>query len=186
MDVLIVVDMQKAVFDTPRLNSKLVIANINQIAETIRSNGGHVIYVKHNGVSEEGLARHSDGWALLDSIDVQPVDHIIEKSICDSFYSTPLTSILTKLSPEKIIVTGCATDFCVDTTIRSAVSLDFNDFVVSDGHTTSDRPHLDANAIIEHHNWMWANLITPRNPVTLLSTDDLLAIINEKTAEKKV
>ena len=186
MDVLIVVDMQKAVFDTPRLNSNSVIANINRIAETIRSNGGHVIYVKHNGVSEEGLARHSDGWALHDSIDVQPVDQIVEKSICDSFYCTPLSSILTKLSPEKVIVSGCATDFCVDTTIRSAVSLDFNVFVISDGHTTADRPHLGAKAIIEHHNWMWANLITPRKPITLLSTDDLLAKINAETAENKV
>ena len=37
----------------------------------------------------------------------------------------------------KLIFTGCATDFCVDTTIRSAVSYDFNVVVASDCNTTA-------------------------------------------------
>jgi hypothetical protein len=31
--------------------------------------------------------------------------------------------------------------------------------VVSDGHTVSDRPHLDAAAVIRHHHWVWSDLI---------------------------
>jgi len=35
--------------------------------------------------------------------------------------------------------------------------------VVSDAHTLSDRPHLDAPTVIRHHNWVWSNLITNRS-----------------------
>jgi nicotinamidase-related amidase len=61
------------------------------------------------------------------------------------------------------------------TTIRSAVSHNLNVVVVSDGHTTADRPHLDAQFIIGHHNWMWSTLITPNAPVVLVTAADLLA-----------
>ena len=51
--------------------------------------------------------------------------------------------------------TGSATDFCVDTTVRAAASRDYEVALIADGHTTRDRPHLEAAAIIQHHNWMW-------------------------------
>ena len=38
-----------------------------------------------------------------------------------------------------LLVTGCATDFCVDTTVRVAASRDYEIVVVADGHTTADR-----------------------------------------------
>lgn len=175
MDVLIVIDMQEALFRTPRFNSDEVIANINRIAGMVRNNGGHVIYIRHNGTADEGLAAQSAGWAILAALDVRAGDTLIDKTLCDAFYGTALSETLARLAPDRLIVTGCATDFCVDTTIRAAVSRDFRVVVAADGHTTADRPHLDARAIIAHHNWMWANLIAPGVPVTVTSTAELLA-----------
>jgi nicotinamidase-related amidase len=174
MDVLLVIDMQEAFFRTSRFKSDSVISHINDIAAAVRLNGGHVIYVQHNGSKEEGLFPHSEGWKILAVLDVQSVDIVIGKTTCDAFYDTDLFSTLAQLAPERIIITGCATDFCVDTTIRSAVSHNLNVVVVSDGHTTADRPHLDAQSIISHHNWMWENLITPNAPVVLIKAVDLL------------
>ena len=31
--------------------------------------------------------------------------------------------------------------------------------VVEDGHTTSDRPHISAETVIAHYNWVWQNMI---------------------------
>lgn len=182
MNVLIVIDMQKSLFANPRLNAELVIENINQMAATVRQHQGQVIYIQHNGSEEENLARGSAGWALLDTLDIQPADLKIEKTICDAFYGNDLLEAVTRLAPERLIIMGCASDFCVDTTIRSAVSHRFNVFVTADGHTTAERPHLDAAAIIEHHNWMWTHLITPNKPVSVLNTRELLMQINSTEA----
>jgi nicotinamidase-related amidase len=71
-------------------------------------------------------------------------------------------------------VAGWATDFCVDATVRSAVSNDYDVVVASDGHTLNDRPHLDAPSVIRHHNWIWSELITNRS-IRVASTAELLA-----------
>jgi hypothetical protein len=44
--------------------------------------------------------------------------------------------------------------------VRSAVSNGYDVVAVADGHTLSDRPHLDAATVIKHHNWIWSGLIT--------------------------
>ena len=178
MDVLLVVDMQKALFKTPRFNAQIVVSNINLIGAAIRRRGGHVIYVQHNGTAAEGLFPHSDGWFLLDALTVKATDSVIEKSICDSFFATNLSELLLQLAPERVIVAGCASEFCVDTTIRSAVSRGYSVVAVADGHTTADRPHLKAELIVKHHNWVWENLIAPKTPVCVKSAAEIVAEIN--------
>jgi nicotinamidase-related amidase len=51
-------------------------------------------------------------------------------------------------------------------TVRSAAALGYPVVVVSDCHTVSDRPHMDAEKVIEHHHWVWRNLIADF-PVTI-------------------
>ncbi len=91
------------------------------------------------------------------------------------FYRSDLESVLRGRGIERLIVTGCATEFCVDTTIRSAMSKDFSVIVASDGHTTKGRPHASAETIIAHHNWVWSNLVLPEHPVRVVSTEELLS-----------
>src|SRR5215471_12124283 len=71
---------------------------------------------------------------------------------------------MAQIAPDRVLVTGWATDFCVDATVRSAVSIGHHVVVVGDGHTRSDRPHLDAPTVITHHNWVWSGLITDLTP----------------------
>ena len=82
--------------------------------------------------------------------------------------------MLGDIAPDRVLVTGWATDFCVDATIRSAVSNDYDVVAVADGHTLNDRPHLDAPSVIRHHNWIWSELITNRS-IRVASTAELLA-----------
>ena len=73
---------------------------------------------------------------------------------------------------ETLVIMGYATDFCVDTTVRSAASREFNVIVVAGAHTTKDRTVLAAKQIIAHHEWMWPNLICPKG-VSLLSAAEV-------------
>lgn len=174
MDVLVVMDMQKGLFSVTRHNAEKVVDHINRLGHIIRKNGGCVIHVQHNGLAEDGLQRGMDGWQILESIEVSLADLVIEKSTCDAFYGTDLDTELRKLSPQKVIFTGCCTDFCVDTTVRAAVSRDYQVVVPADAHTTADRPFLDGASVIKHHNWIWENLTTPGAPVQVISSTDLM------------
>lgn len=66
----------------------------------------------------------------------------------------------------------CHTDFCVDTTLRNAVSKDFGIIVVADAHTTTDNPIVNADQVRQHHNRAWANSITKRG-VTVLRAGEV-------------
>jgi len=175
MRALIVIDMQVGCFsgNPPRWDAEGTIARVNQLAGAIRPNG-LVVFIQHTE-SEEGLARGSNEWKLLPALDRTPRDIVIEKSACDSFLETRLEDILRSYGINELVITGCATDFCVDTTIRTAGALKFKVVVPSDAHTTRDRPHLDAGTIIAHHNYMWADLLLPRQArIRLLPTHQLL------------
>jgi nicotinamidase-related amidase len=98
----------------------------------------------------------------------------VHKTSCDSFLHTSLDELLGARAVDRLIVTGCATDYRVDTTVRSALARGFRTIVPSDGHTTADRPHLPATKIIEHHNAIWADFLAPRGPAEVLSCSAIL------------
>jgi len=174
MKALLVIDMQVGLFEgePPRFDADGVIRRINKIASVMRTTGDIVLFIQHedNNVLKPGTA----GWEILPALERMNTDLLVHKQACDSFYETDLSDLLEKHDVQQIIVVGCATDFCVDTTIRAAASRNYEVVVVADAHTTKDRRHLDAVTIIKHHNWMWENLILPRSEVQVLSTKSVL------------
>ncbi|MDM5074531.1 cysteine hydrolase family protein [Aeromonas bestiarum] len=182
MDVLLVIDMQQGLFTDPRHQDAQVIANINRLADNVRANQGRVIYVQHDAPGSE-LEPGSAGWQLHADLTPGRGDSRVRKTACDSFLDTELGFLLAEQAVDRLLISGCATDFCVDTTLRSAAAQGFDVFAVMDAHTTADRPHLSAEKIIEHHHWMWQHLSLPKGrTVTLLTTDQLLEAIQPELA----
>ena len=174
MDAMIVVDMQVGLLDgPPKHDLQGVIQRINSLTAMVRKQSGKVIWVRHCGKRGDGFERHSEGWSFLPELSRHQDDVVIEKTLNDPFARTPLQEILERIAPDRVIVAGWATDSCVDSTIRSAISNDYHVVVVSDGHTVSDRPHLDAVSVIRHHHWVWSDLITDRS-VRIMTTSQLI------------
>ena len=146
---------------------------INRLAGKVRERSGAVIFVQHCSGAEDDFVPGTPGWALLPALNRAAADIVIRKTLNDSFAGTDLAARLKEIAPERVFITGWATDLCVDATIRSAVSNHHNVVVVTDGHTLNDRPHLDAASVIRHHHWVWSNLITQRS-VRLARADELL------------
>jgi nicotinamidase-related amidase len=174
MDVIIVVDMQKGLLNgPPKHDLQAVIERINLLTAMVRGRSGKVIWIRHCGKPGDAFERGTEGWSFLSELDLQRDDAVIDKTLNDPFVRTELQDILTRVAPDRVIVAGWATDSCVDSTVRSAISNDHHVVVVSDGHTVSDRPHLDAAAVIRHHHWVWSELLTNRS-VRIETTYQLL------------
>lgn len=174
MDALIVVDMQAGLLNgEPKHDLDGVIQRINRLAAQIRERSGRVIFVQHCGGKGDDFEPETPGWALLPELRRDPADLVVRKSLNDPFAGTDMVARLQAITPDRILIAGWATDFCVDATVRSAVSQHYDVVVVTDAHTLNDRPHLDAKSVIRHHHWVWSHLITARS-ITLASTDELL------------
>ncbi len=176
MTALLVIDMQAGLFFGPakRRDAEGVILRINALIRAVRALRGRVIFIQHDGPAGDVLEPGSSGWELLSRLEREISDPVIRKEACDAFYRSDLLNTLNSFGVERLVMTGCCTDFCVDTTIRSAASRDFQVIVAADGHTTADRSHLDAAAIIRHHNYMWEHLILPGRPVRVEPTETIL------------
>jgi nicotinamidase-related amidase len=174
---LLVIDMQVGLFgpDSPRHDADGTVRRINALAAGVREAGGTVVFVQHDGPPGDTFEPGSEGWRLLPSLERQAGDPVVHKRACDAFYETALAETLRVRGATRLLVTGCATDFCVDTTIRAAASRDYEVVVVADGHTTADRPHVDALSVMRHHNWVWQNLIHPRTRIEVVPTSALVA-----------
>jgi nicotinamidase-related amidase len=172
---LIVIDMQQGSFtsETPRHDADALVERLNALAARVRAAGGCVIFVQHNGSADDPHHPSLPGWRLLPDLVTTDADTFICKRACDAFLQTDLENILRRAGADQLIVTGCATDFCVDTTVRSALAHNFRTIAPADGHTTADRPHLPASAVIEHHNWVWSRLISPAGPARLTRCADV-------------
>lgn len=175
MKALLVVDMQVGCFsgEPPRWDRDGVVGRINALARALRPLG-LVVFIQHTSAAD-GYERGSESWKLLPTLDVLPGDSVVEKTACDSFLETNLEALLRERGVSELAVVGCATDFCVDTTVRSAASHGFEVVVPSDAHTTRDRPYAKAEVVRAHHNYVWADFLLPRQrKIRVLPTAALL------------
>lgn len=99
---------------------------------------------------------------------------MLSKVANDCFYKSDLDKLLTELNIHEIFITGCATDFCVDSTIRSAVTKEYGVTVVKDAHTTADRPDLSAKQVIAHHNWIWENMTPVKSEIKVVPLSSII------------
>jgi nicotinamidase-related amidase len=174
MDAIIVVDMQVGLLNgEPKHDLRGVVERINRLTSKVRDQSGSVILVQHCGGRGDDFEPQTSGWTFLPELLRCPADAVVQKTLNDPFVGTDLQGRLKEIAPDRVLIAGWATDFCVDATVRSAVANHYHVVVVADGHTLSDRPHLDAVSVIRHHNWIWSNLITQRS-IKLANANELL------------
>lgn len=170
---LLVIDYQNAIFAAPAAYQvEIVLERIGQLIARARAAGAPVIFVQH-GVAEAGSSWEtgSDSWAFPAAIAPQPHDYVSPKQSCDAFRNSALERHFAEQGIGRIVICGYATEFCIDTNVRRAASLELETVVVSDAHTTRDRPHLAAPAIIAHHNWVWSEFDNPGNRLSVCPVD---------------
>ena len=80
-----------------------------------------------------GVIRGSDDHQIISALAPEAGDIVIDKVRLDAFLHTSLESTLRGLGVDSIVVGGCVTNFCVETTVRSAWQRDFDVTVLADG-----------------------------------------------------
>ncbi|TGV01649.1 isochorismatase family protein [Flavivirga rizhaonensis] len=164
---LLIIDMQKGSFtpETPRHDTIGVVNKINSLAGKFRASENLVFYIQHDGTKYNDFISNTEAWEILSELQVSKDDILISKYANDVFYNSNLKSELEAYNINELYITGCATDFCVEATIQSALAKDYNITVVKDAHTTGNRPHLSAEKVIEHYNWVWQNMIPTKGTI---------------------
>jgi len=169
--------MQQASFDrpVPLFDADGLVQRINSLARRVRETSGRVIFVQFSGPPGTPYDPDQPGWKLVPGLEVESADLMLRKPASDAFQSTQLEAVLGPPAEGEIIVTGCDTEFCIDSTVRSALAHGYSVTVPEDGHSLTDRPHLTAEQIIAHHNAIWSTVGALAGPVTVIKCSEVLA-----------
>jgi ureidoacrylate peracid hydrolase len=78
------------------------------------------------------LVRGTWNTEILPELNPEPVDNVVYKSRFSGFYETELDTILKRAGIKDLIVTGCTTSVCVESTVRDAMFRDYRCLLLSD------------------------------------------------------
>jgi len=148
---LLILDMQYRCFEEPQpFEAELVVQRINRLSAWARKQHYPVIFLHYE--HPQWLPYQSPAWQLVPGLKQQPEDITLRKNQANAFLDSELAATLNKLAIERLLVCGYASEFCVDSTVRHASGLGYQIVLISDAHTTKDKPHLLADKIRQHHN----------------------------------
>jgi ureidoacrylate peracid hydrolase len=88
--------------------------------------------VAPDGSKSRILVRDTWNTQILDALTPEPGDHIVSKHRYSGFFETELDEVLRKLGANYLLVTGCTTSVCVESTVRDAMFRDYSCIVLED------------------------------------------------------
>lgn len=133
---LLIIDVQRAIIGIPAYDAEAVLDRLADLLTRARRAGVPVIHVQHEDADE--FKRGTPGWEIDPAVAPWPGEPVIAKTECDSFYNTTLGGELAQRGVKGLVIAGCMTEWCVQTTAKRAVDLGYRVIVAGDGHTTAD------------------------------------------------
>ena len=149
------------------------IARINRVTQKARAAKVRVIFIQHEEAKGEQLEYATPAWQLATGLERLPADIRVRKTTCDSFLKTNLGALLQNANVNHLVICGMHTEFCVDSTTRSALAHGFPVTLVSDAHTSAGNVALTAPQVIAHHNTTLPNILSFGPRVSLAFSEEI-------------
>ena len=176
---LLVIDVQVAIMDgpdpsyPPAHRRDEVLARIGDLLAKARAAKAPVIFVQHDQDAFPPMTPSTPGWQIHPAVAPLPGEPVVRKRAADAFYAAPLRAELDARGVTRLVVAGAETQYCVDTTVRRALSLDYDVTLAADAHTFAGDGPLPPEQIVAHHNSTLANLPHPTRAVLVAPTGEI-------------
>src|SRR5512143_980755 len=151
-----------------------VIDPISKICKKVRNKMSKVIYVVHTlspDLREVGpdssfwyksvkfyreeprwrdkfIIRGTWGAEIVDALKPSEGDLIVEKQRFSAFFGTNLDTILKTHNLKHLFFTGCATNICIEASIRDAANLGYFPILISDASANNGPPFMQDSTIL--------------------------------------
>jgi len=162
---LVLIDLQDGLLldPVPPHDGDKVLKAAASLLARARAAGVPVFHVQHDGGPGDPLAKGTPGFAHHKDVAPGGGEPVIVKVNSSSFNGTDLNERLKARKIDTLVIAGMQTEFCVDSTCRSAVEHGYRVILASDAHTTFDTDVLKGERIIAHHNrTLGSGFVTPK------------------------
>lgn len=177
---VLTIDVQRGLFETtpPPDGTAATVVRINAVTAHARAAGWPVVWVQHERAGSL-LENGTPGWQLVPTLGTDAADLRVGKTTPDAFQGTDLDALLRHHGITEVVITGYASEFCIDTTVRRAAALGYAVTLIADAHTTHDKPHATALHIRAHENATLPAITSFGPRIRAVTTADWLAAAGE-------
>lgn len=135
---LLIIDMQKEFSEMEPCKEMIsdAIEYINEVGHFFRKAGKPIILIQDEEVSD---GPGSEGYELIDNLEVTESDIRLSKKYSNSFWKTDLEKILRDLNVEFVVVSGFAAEHCVLFTYNGALERGFGASILQHGIAGFDK-----------------------------------------------
>ncbi|MFD0206258.1 MULTISPECIES: isochorismatase family protein [Saccharothrix] len=174
---LVIVDLQEMLVPLVWRGEELV-DRVAALAREARRGGVPVVALRQVGDRGTEFDPEAPGTRISARLGLRPTDVVVDKTATDAFYRTDLAAVLAERDVDTVVLTGLATDYCVDATARSAVSRGLDVVLVGDGHAPAaggdPDAGLTAEQVIAHHNRILGTAVHPGGSVRVVAAADVV------------
>ncbi|QNK40392.1 cysteine hydrolase family protein [Caproicibacter fermentans] len=171
---LLVVDVQNGLMDEGPYQGEQVLKNIEALIPVCRENDVEVIYIRHDGGKGSELEPGTGGFEICARISPQSDEKIFTKTYNSAFLKTGLKDYLTQKGIREIILVGMQTEYCIDSTCKTAFELGFRVLIPEGTFTTFDNGPMRAAELCE----FYSGRIWDRRFASVIPFKDLAKLIS--------
>lgn len=151
---LLVIDVQQALVDDQPVNQDAFLVNLKLLIDAAHEGGTEVIYVRHDGGEGDVLASGNPGWQLEKSLTPRSDERVFDKRFGSAFLKTGLSEYLSSKGITNLVICGMQTEYCIDTSVKTAFEHGFTVVVPSGATTTYASPFLSGEKLIYFYERM--------------------------------
>ncbi|KOX27639.1 isochorismatase hydrolase [Saccharothrix sp. NRRL B-16348] len=174
---MLIVDLQEMLVPLVWRGEELA-DRVAALAREARRHGVPVVALRQIGPSGTDFDPELPGTRISSRLGLEPTDVVVDKTATDAFYGTDLAALLAERDVDTVVLTGLATDYCVDATARSALSHGLDVVLVSDGHAPAadgdPAAGLTAEQVVDRHNRLLGTAVHPGGTVRLVAAADVV------------
>lgn len=172
--VLLVIDIQQALVEAHPANEDTFLRNVKTMIDAAHACKTEIVYVRHDGGAGDILEKGTVGWQLHGSLKPGPNERIFDKRYASAFMETGLYEYLSERGVTRLIVCGMQTEYCIDTSVKSAFEHGFSVVIPSGSTATYTNHFLSGEKMISYYERMiWheplANVVPMHDALALLA-----------------
>lgn len=171
--ILLVIDIQKGITDSRLYNYDSFIERVVKIVDTARENGVEIIYFQHDDGPGTGFSVGDKIFEIDDRITPAEGDKVYIKYVYSCFSNKEFAAYMDSLDDKELMIIGLQTNFCIDSTIRSAYDRGYRVIIPEGTNSTFDNNYMDRETTFKYYNqMMWPGWFAE-----IVSMEDALAML---------
>ncbi len=171
--ILLVVDMQKGITDDRLYGFETFIDRTAALVKAARKSGVEVIYFQHDDGPGSGFSQGDTDFEIADQVRPGPGEKVFVKTVYSCFGNKSFREYMEQQEDKRLMIIGLQTNYCIDTTIKSAFERGFEVIVPEGTNSTFDNDYMSAETAVRYYNEdVWsclADVVTFEEAIDILN-----------------